>query len=68
MRVLALSAAGQRLALKVLRRHRLLELFLAQDAAKCPGTRVHEEAEHMEHAVSERLIDRMDSYLGQPNG
>jgi DtxR family transcriptional regulator, Mn-dependent transcriptional regulator len=60
-----LSAVGQQLALKVLRRHRLLELFLAQ-TLDMAWDEVHEEAEHMEHAVSDRLIDRIDAYLGQP--
>jgi DtxR family Mn-dependent transcriptional regulator len=60
-----LTASGQRLALKVLRRHRLLERFLAQ-TLDMTWDEVHEEAEHMEHAVSERLIDRIDAYLGHP--
>ncbi|HEV3163576.1 MAG TPA: metal-dependent transcriptional regulator [Isosphaeraceae bacterium] len=60
-----LTAVGQRLALKVLRRHRLLELFLAH-TLNMPWDEVHEEAEHMEHAVSERLVERIDAYLGQP--
>jgi DtxR family Mn-dependent transcriptional regulator len=60
-----LTASGRRLALKVLRRHRLVELFLAQ-TLDMPWDEVHEEAEHMEHAVSERLVDRIDAYLGQP--
>ena len=60
-----LSTAGQRLALKILRRHRLVELFLVQTLAM-PWDEVHEEAEHMEHAVSERLVDRIDAYLGFP--
>ena len=60
-----LTPAGQRLALKVIRRHRLLEQFLVQ-TLKMPWDEVHEEAEHMEHAVSERLIDRIDSFLGHP--
>ena len=60
-----LSASGRRLALKVLRRHRLLELFLAQ-TLQMTWDEVHEEAEHMEHAASDRLIDRIDDYLGQP--
>lgn len=60
-----LTPAGQRLALKVLRRHRLLELFLAQ-TLEMTWDEVHEEAEHMEHAASDRLIDRIDAYLGQP--
>lgn len=60
-----LTPAGQRLALMVLRRHRLLELFLAQTLSM-PWDEVHEEAEHMEHAVSERLVDRIDAFLGHP--
>ncbi len=60
-----LSPSGQRLALAVLRRHRLLELFLAQTLA-LSWDEVHEEAEHMEHAVSDRLVDRIDAYLGHP--
>ena len=60
-----LTPAGQRLALKVLRRHRLLELFLAQ-TLQLSWDEVHEEAEHMEHAASDRLIDRIEVYLGNP--
>jgi DtxR family transcriptional regulator, Mn-dependent transcriptional regulator len=60
-----LTPRGRELALKVLRRHRLLELFLAQ-TLHMPWDEVHEEAEHLEHAASERLIDRIDAYLGHP--
>src|SRR4029077_16641664 len=60
-----LTEAGQALAIKIIRRHRLLELFLAE-TLKMPWDEVHEEAEHMEHAASERLIDRIDNYLGYP--
>lgn len=60
-----LTPAGQRLALKVIRRHRLLELFLAR-TLEMTWDEVHEEAEHMEHAVSERLIDRIEALLGYP--
>lgn len=60
-----LTVSGQRLALRVLRRHRLIELFLSQ-TLKLSWDEVHEEAEHMEHAVSDRLIDRIDDYLGFP--
>ena len=60
-----LTAAGQRLALKVIRRHRLLELFLAR-TLQMSWDEVHEEAEHMEHAASERLIDRIEAFLGYP--
>jgi DtxR family Mn-dependent transcriptional regulator len=61
-----LTPAGQRLAMKVIRRHRLLELFLVE-TLKMPWDEVHEEAEHMEHAASERLIDRIDAFLGHPS-
>jgi DtxR family Mn-dependent transcriptional regulator len=60
-----LTPEGQRLALAVLRRHRLIELFLAE-ALKMPWDEVHEEAEHLEHAVSDRLVDRIDAFLGHP--
>src|SRR5512135_516551 len=60
-----LTAAGQHLALKVIRRHRLLELFLAR-TLEMSWDEVHEEAEHMEHAASERLIDRIEAFLGYP--
>ena len=60
-----LTGAGERLALKVLRRHRLVELFLAQTLAM-PWDEVHEEAEHLEHAASDRLVDRIDAFLGFP--
>ena len=61
-----LTASGQQLAMKVIRRHRLLELFLVQTLAMS-WDEVHEEAEHMEHAASERLIDRIDTFLGHPS-
>jgi DtxR family Mn-dependent transcriptional regulator len=61
----SLTPSGQRLALAVLRRHRLLELFLSQTLAM-PWDEVHEEAEHLEHAVSDRLVDRIEQYLGFP--
>src|SRR5690349_4780830 len=54
-----LSAAGEKLAALVLRRHRLVELFLVQ-VMGLRWDEVHEEAELLEHVVSERLIDRMD--------
>jgi DtxR family Mn-dependent transcriptional regulator len=61
-----LSSAGQKLAALVLRRHRLIELFLVQ-VMGMNWTEVHEEAEHLEHAVSDRLIERMDEMLGHPS-
>ena len=60
-----LTTAGEKLAAMVLRRHRLIELFLVQ-VMGMSWTEVHEEAEHLEHAVSERLIERIDEMLGRP--
>lgn len=60
-----LSPAGEKLAAMVLRRHRLVELFLV----RIMGMRwdeVHDEAELLEHVVSDRLIDRIDEMLGRP--
>jgi DtxR family Mn-dependent transcriptional regulator len=60
-----LTAKGAKLALRVLRRHRLIELFL-QQTLHLTWDEVHDEAEHMEHAVSDLLVDRMDEFLGFP--
>jgi Mn-dependent DtxR family transcriptional regulator len=61
----ALTAAGEKLAALVLRRHRLVELFLVK-VMGLKWDEVHDEAELLEHVVSERLIDRMDEMLGRP--
>ena len=60
-----LTEAGESLALRVIRRHRLIELFLVR-TLDLSWDEVHEEAEHMEHAVSDWLVDRMDQHLGHP--
>jgi DtxR family Mn-dependent transcriptional regulator len=60
-----LTDSGRALALRVLRRHRLIELFLVQTLG-LSWDEVHEEAEHLEHAVSDRLIDLIDAHLGYP--
>jgi DtxR family Mn-dependent transcriptional regulator len=61
----ALTAAGRKLAALVVRRHRVIELFLVQ-VMGYGWDEVHEEAEQLEHVVSDRLIDRMDEMLGSP--
>jgi DtxR family Mn-dependent transcriptional regulator len=61
----SLTDAGRSLALRVLRRHRLIELFLFK-TLQLPWDEVHAEAENMEHAVSDHLVDRIDEYLGFP--
>ena len=60
-----LNRSGRSLALRMLRRHRLIELFLVRTLG-LTWDEVHDEAEHMEHAVSDALVDRMDVYLGRP--
>src|SRR3954451_15816563 len=61
-----LSAAGEKLAGLVLRRHRLIELFLVK-VMGMSWAEVHEEAEHLEHAVSDRLTERTTEILGPPS-
>lgn len=61
----ALAPEGQRLALEVLRHHRLLELYLAEHLG-VPWDRVHEEAEALEHVLSEYLEARIAAKLGHP--
>lgn len=60
-----LTDSGREVALRMLRRHRLIELFLVK-TLNLDWDQVHEEAENMEHAVSDHLVDRMDEYLGRP--
>lgn len=60
-----LSAEGHRLALGVLRRHRLVELFLV-NVLGLDWSEVHDEAEVLEHAVSTKVLDRIDEMLGYP--
>ena len=60
-----LTPAGRKLAALVLRRHRLMELFLVK-VLDMSWAEVHEEAERLEHAASDRLIDRIDAMLGRP--
>ena len=61
----ALTPAGEKLAASVVRRHRLIELFLVQ-VMGFGWDEVHEEAEHLEHVVSDRLVTRIDEMLGRP--
>ncbi len=60
-----LTPAGEKIALEVLRHHRLLELYLAESLG-FPWDEVHAEAERLEHHVSEEFEARMDSFLGFP--
>lgn len=60
-----LSPAGASAALQVLRRHRLLETFLV-NVLELDWSEVHEDAEELEHHVSERVLDALDRFMGHP--
>jgi len=60
-----LTAAGEREAVKMIRRHRVLEAFLVERLGYT-WDEVHEEAERLEHAASDELIERMARALGEP--
>lgn len=60
-----LNESGRREALRILRRHRILETYLTQRLG-FPWEAVHKEAERLEHAASEELIERMADALGNP--
>lgn len=60
-----LTKAGRKIALEVIRHHRLVETFLA-DALGVPWDRVHAEAEKIEHVISEDLEERIADFLGDP--
>ena len=62
----SLTPAGERVALEVIRHHRLIEAYLAE-ALGMPEDRVHEEAEVLEHYISEELEALMAAKLGEPS-
>ncbi len=62
---LRLTAKGQEVAISILRRHRILELFLVE-VVGLDWSEVHEEAERLEHAVSDRVLAGLDRMLGFP--
>jgi DtxR family Mn-dependent transcriptional regulator len=64
-RGVALTEAGERLALEVIRHHRLIEAYLAE-ALDMPWDQVHDEAEVLEHYISEALEERIAAALGDP--
>lgn len=60
-----LTAQGEQLALHVLRRHRLVELFLVE-VLGLDWTEIHDEADLLEHAISDRVLEQIDRLLGHP--
>lgn len=61
-----LTNEGRHVAMHVVRRHRLIELFLVE-VLGLDWSEVHEEAERLEHAMSDKLVDRVDAVLGNPS-
>ena len=61
-----LTRGGEQLALHVLRRHRLVELFLVK-VLELDWSEVHAEAEELEHAVSDKVLERIDAILDRPS-
>jgi DtxR family Mn-dependent transcriptional regulator len=61
-----LTGGGEQLALHVLRRHRLVELFLVK-VLGLDWSEVHAEAEELEHSISDKVLDRIDALLGHPS-
>jgi DtxR family Mn-dependent transcriptional regulator len=64
-RGVSLTPSGERVALEVIRHHRLLELYLAETLG-VDVEDVHDEADRLEHAISEELESRIDRALGFP--
>lgn len=60
-----LTAAGEKIALEIIRHHRLLELYLAE-AMGYSWDKVHDEAEKLEHVISEEFEEKIDEFLGRP--
>lgn len=61
----SLTRNGRRLATNMLRRHRLLETFLVETLGLDWGE-IHAEAEELEHAISEKVLEKLDDFLGRP--
>ena len=64
--VVELTAEGRDVAVHMVRRHRILEMFLATELGYT-WDEIHDEAEVLEHAVTDRFIDRVDAKLGHPS-
>ncbi|MEN0020950.1 MAG: metal-dependent transcriptional regulator [Planctomycetota bacterium] len=60
-----LTRKGKALAVDIIRRHRLIEVFLAETLG-LDWSEVHDEAERLEHAMSAKVLDRLDAFLGHP--
>lgn len=64
-RGVTVTTTGEKVALEIIRHHRLLELYL-KEVMGYPWDKVHEEAEHLEHHISEEFENKLDEMLGYP--
>lgn len=62
---IALTEAGRQIAVRMVRRHRIVETYLVERLG-VPWDQVHDEADQLEHVISDALLDRMDAALGHP--
>lgn len=62
---ISLTRRGRAMAIDIIRRHRLVEVFLVETLG-LDWSEVHEEAERLEHALSAKVLDRLDEFLGRP--
>lgn len=60
-----LTEKGKELALNIIRRHRLLEFFLVEKLG-LDWSEIHDEAEELEHVISDRVVEKLDAFLGFP--
>ena len=60
-----LTTSGKKMGMNMLRRHRLLETFLVETLG-LDWAEIHEEAEELEHAISEKVLEKLDEFLGRP--
>ena len=60
-----LTTSGRKLGMNILRRHRLLETFLVETLG-LDWSEIHDEAEELEHAISEKVLEQLDEFLGKP--
>lgn len=65
-RGVVLTQSGQRIALELIRRHRLVETYLTQEL-DLPWDQVHAEADRLEHVFSKDIVERIDALLGHPS-
>ncbi len=61
-----LTSSGRKVGMNMLRRHRLLETFLVETLGLDWGE-IHDEAEELEHAISEKVLEKLDQFLGRPS-